>query len=206
MIRPFLKAILATAIFSFSPVLLRGVSFDPDYDTVVDFNPRRMGLPDRTVPESWVKGQLQEIEWQALRQYAMKVHKDLVLSGSLSETDLGLFRRYSAIQDPAIGDRYSIPAYRMEKLRSELVDNNGGDFDLWEGSHLSRRELGEIRRQIFPEFKIDKPKEGYSLARYPRIESFSEFGGGGALVFHADGRVTRLPARWQIPKDGNYIP
>lgn len=160
--------------------------------------PRRPGLPERTPVESLKKGQLTDKEWNDMRDLAQKLGKDLVLSGSLTETDLGLERRYAAMNDPALKEKF--PEFRQDKLNSGLVDKGDekGDVDLWEGSNLSKADLAEIKK-VFPKF--EKVDTGYKKEDYPTLSKFGDKDEGpGAIIFKANGTVERIEASWQRKK------
>lgn len=137
-------------------------------------------------------------EWNALRDYAMKLRKDIPICGSLAEADLGMSRRYELIFKPAskgqLVEIYGITKYRANKPNSDLIDLRYGDVDIYAGSALTKAEKDYILKEIFP--KMEKRlDQGYSVGRYRSIERLE--GRAGALVFKADGTVQRLPANWQ---------
>jgi len=159
-------------------------------------DPRRPDLP-RRIDGGWQRGQLTDAEYDALRDFATRNNKQIVLSGSLSETDLGLRNRYSG--------EFPLPDWRAKKPHTGLVDTGIGDSDFWQGSNLSQPELDELAK-IFPE-NFKKPDTGYSLEHYPALEDFSASGqGAGALVFEPDGSTWRVPATWQETKLLDGIP
>ncbi|MFH1632861.1 MAG: hypothetical protein ABIG63_02485, partial [Chloroflexota bacterium] len=58
------------------------------------YAPRRPGLEPRA-DLGWQKGQLTDMEYNALRDLAQTKGKPIVMSGSLTETDIGLLNRYN---------------------------------------------------------------------------------------------------------------
>jgi hypothetical protein len=172
----------------------------PTEELALQQKPRRAELPERTLHEQWIRGQLFDEEWNFFRKMAGPEHLNerIALSGSLSETDLGLLRRY----DPEL--RESLPDFRADKWWSELIDEGVGDIDLWHGvrngEKLTSAKVDYIRERLpdsLQGFKFDAPSHGYNTRRYPRLETFATK--GGALVFEPDGTVWRVPAVWQQP-------
>lgn len=164
----------------------------PIYDT---YSPRRPGLPLK--PDGgWESGQLTDSEFSFLKTRAQEWGKDIVLSGSLSETDLGLQRRYNP------ETRQHLPEFRRTKWGSGLVDKGIGDVDVWEGSGLSASQYNELLTGFPAGFTTDLPTQtdGYNLNRYRDVTSFGnpEYG-PGAIVFRPDGTTYRIPAIWQNP-------
>ncbi len=161
---------------------------------------RRPGLPERSLYESWIKGQFKDEEWSAMRAYSMKIGKDIPICGSLAETDLGMSRRYELFSKPELKEQlvqnYGIADYRARKPDSKLIDfkKGKGDVDIWAGSTLTKGEKEYILKNIFPDMRrtID---EGYSLKHYPTLGSLG--GNAGALIFKADGTIERLSSNWQ---------
>jgi hypothetical protein len=153
---------------------------------VHNVGPCRPGLETRTSEEFWRKGQLIDDEFEFFQQLARDRGKKVVLSGSLSETDLGLARRYTP------ETQQYLPPWR--KPTSELVDKGKvRDVDFWEATDLTREEIASIQKR-FPDAKeIDAT--GYSKSNYPNESSFTTQ--GGAIVFYPSGRTVRRSAPWQ---------
>jgi RHS repeat-associated protein len=154
---------------------------------------RRKVLPLRD-DFGWERGQLLDEEYEFLRAKAQQWNKQIVMSGSFSETDLGLIRRY----DPE-SQKY-LPAFRRSTPKSGLVDIGAGDVDFWEGSFLSPYQLRVIRnyfKQIDPRFVTKDPTglKGYKLRYYPTLDAFNEM--AGAIVFNPGGTTQRIAGPWQ---------
>jgi hypothetical protein len=164
--------------------------------------PRRPGLPTRA-DGGWQKGQLTDAEYEFLRSLAKKWGRDIVLTGSLSETDRGLRNR----ENPAL--QGELPPFRRNKPESGLVKGGKGDIDIWQGSGLRPEQLNELllgfnilNGERNEQFDLGDPSEGYNLRRYPNIHYFGRK--AGAIVFAPDGTTVRIPAPWQYkgwPKD-----
>jgi len=148
----------------------------------------RPGLETRSSKEFLRMGQLTEGEFSNLRRLAKDFHKDIVLSGSYAETDIGLRRRYDLLKVKDLG-------WRGHKPFSDLVDGGRGDLDIWEGTGLTQRELDRISETMCG---LDIDIMGYNLERYPSLESFGDVNvGPGALVFRSPGAVERILGAWQ---------
>jgi hypothetical protein len=149
-------------------------------------NPRRPGLEIRS-DGGWKKGQLTDAEFEFFQRLARERGKKIVLSGSLTETDLGLARRYDKDLQ-----RF-LPAWRQEKPYSSLVsDGIVRDIDIAQISALTPTEIARIQKR-FPKAEIDVA--GYSKFHYPNETSFNIQ--GGAIVFYPSGRTVRRAAPWQ---------
>ena len=155
---------------------------------------RRRGLPPRQ-DGGWETGQMCAAEYKFFQELAQARQKPIfILAGSLVETDLGLGRRY----DPT-WQRY-LPAWRRCKPRSTLVDDGRiRDVDVGSISGLTPAEVELIRSKLqeLTDTPVEIDAEGYSAGRYPTLETFVEC---GALCFHPDGQVQRIPAPWQLPE------
>jgi hypothetical protein len=158
---------------------------------------RRAGLPERTRAESLLKGQLTDGEWDAMRQMAIELKKDIPLTGSRSETDLGLARRYAVKENPDLAKRFGIPEWRAAKPGSGLIDSAAGDVDIWEGAGLTEGEKITIMKKVFPNVTDRQIDSGYSLKYYPHESALGGESGPGALIFRSNGRVERILASWQ---------
>jgi hypothetical protein len=110
----------------------------------------------------------------------------IVLTGALTETDLGLTRR----NEPKFW-QYLPPWLRDKPLPLKL------QIGVWEGSEVSFAELNQIAEtfQHSQEGEIEVDMTSYTLDRYPTKASFES--GEGAIVFQSDGTTQRIAAPWQ---------
>jgi Pre-toxin TG len=187
---------------SYKQFLANGGKLSPGEFMVAMTKYRAPGLPLRA-DGGWLKGQLTDAQFEIMRAEAQRLGKPIYLCGSLSETNLGLYRRYT------ISEQIYLPGWRQEKPNSNLVDFGSGDFDVWEGSNLTLREREEIALKLhiikpnLPEAELELLLDlGYSLKKYPTAESLGDpaLQGGGALAFYPNGEVKRIRAFWQTAK------
>jgi len=175
-----------------------------------------------------LQGQLADFEFELIKEFAQQHRKIIVLTGSLAETDLGLFRRQMAYDAKVLDDRgETLPVedlrekqrlgflqypYRYKKLWTSPTPD-GSDLDLWLGPEedgLDAQQRQELLTQLnsYAQFHAEVSRslvldEGYDLKRYKNLETFLRI--SGALVFDGkhlkDGNVVvrRIPAPWQRP-------
>ena len=151
----------------------------------------------------WAYGQLTKPEVELFCKLAKGRQEPIVLSGSLSETDLGLRNRYTEIW------HFWLPDYRRKQPKSSLVGSSVvRDIDIWEGSRLEKPEIAQIcaffisqNPAAFSQMSAQQIEQlvdqNYSLEHYKTLEAFSKQ--AGCLIFHTDGvTVERVPAPWQL--------
>lgn|GEM_PF-2876192 len=165
---------------------------------------RREGLPIRA-DGGWLQGQLTDAQFNILREEARKRGQPIYICGSLSETNYGLYGRYT------IDKQGFLPNWRQTKPHSDLIDIGKGDFDIWAGSNMSFEErkalaikLGIVDPSLDDKELMKILDDGYSLDDYQSPGDLSTKN-GGTLAFNPDGTVTRYAAPWQEvgwPKPG----
>jgi RHS repeat-associated protein len=166
------------------------IQVTPTPTSVVE--PRRPGLPTRA-DSGWKKGQLTDDEFAFFQWLAQKRGHKIILTGSLTETDLGLQRRYDTELQKFLPD--------WRRPQSGLVDTGVvRDIDFGELSKLTDTEIQLILNKFqesYPDLRItDIDVKGYGEERYPKQGDFRR---SGAIVFHPSGRTERIPAPWQLP-------
>jgi hypothetical protein len=153
--------------------------------------PRRPGLPQRA-DGGLERGQLTDDEFHFFRRLAMARRNQgrtdpIVLTGSMSETDLGFLSRYDK------NLQSHLPDFRKNKPASGLVETGVGDLDFWQGSKLDDAELAAIYKR-FPGWEVDAIGYGRSKG-YNTIGDFAK--DAGAIVFQVDGTTERVLGAWQ---------
>lgn len=176
----------------------------------------RPGLRPRSDALSERMGQLTVPELRAFQALARARGRSLLVTGSLSETNIGLYNRTHA--------PHRLPSWRRRSPVPSLVRAPGGvptDVDLWAGSDLAPEErdalAGFFARAHGVRPEIDDA--GYSLVKYPTPRSFAPplrrrqdaDDDGGGLIFYPDGRIARLRATWQrapfrrLPREPRWL-
>jgi hypothetical protein len=183
-------------------------AYGAGYDSALVHNARvrgrtyRKALKKRSNASFNRMGQMTYKEFQWMRQFAKRIGKDIVMTGSLTETRIGMRNRL----DPAV--RHLLPEFRQRKPWSSLLDPKVGadgkfempDLDFWEGSGLTRPEFDVIEQRFYG-WKADHT--GYSLAEdyYPKLSNFHTLPKGepgpGAIIFRSNGSVERILGGWQ---------
>jgi RHS repeat-associated protein len=128
----------------------------------------------------------------------------IVLAGSLSETPLGLLRRYHPEYRQFLLTNPDWQ-FRYKKWWSTLIDTGlPSDIDFWEGSHLSAEEIDQVKtffNEKYPGTEIEVD-QGYKLDYYPKKNfpvSFEKKGGAIIFQIQPDGGdpIKVIKGAWQ---------
>lgn len=166
------------------------------------------------------KGQFTDSELYFLRKRAQKAGRPLVVTGGLTDTGVGLARRYQAI---CTRNDAQFKPFRHKKLYTGMIDHDCPDLDIWHASinpsddgpmlyeeRLMLDKLGSFAMGLCPG-PLDERLDwtGYSMKLYPAVQHFGyrydEAQNAGAMVIHPNAaEPLRIPARWQSECKDTY--